>query len=341
MRTRTSWIPCVAVAALAACNGDVTEPGGESTHDDAAAKWVTLEGPELADELAASPVRTAPEPFVRLGVVWETRSSAPLEVSTSVNGESWSEWSAVNVLNVETEEVTSTVGSHDVAGGEPALYYRVRSSTGAEPVFLHVEFLDRTMVESTEVGEPVDDGEPIDDEAVQQLTTQALSVGGVTVNSRASWGARAPRCVSTHSPNRITIHHTATPTNDSLSVQARLRQIQAFHQDVNGWCDIGYQYLVSRDGRLWKGRGARQVGAHVTNNNTGNVGISVIGTYTSTNPTEHQLDRIAALVRGLHNEFNIPITTAKIKGHRNYGGTTCPGNKLYGKLGTIRSRAKN
>ncbi len=334
MRTRTSWIPCMAIAALAACGGDVTELGGESSHDDARAEWLTLEGPELADELAASPARTAPEPFVRLGIVWETRSGAPLEVSTSVDGASWSEWSAVDVLNVETEGVTSTVGSHDVAGGAAAMHYRVRSSSGAEPTFLHVEFLDQTLAESTE------DGEPVDDDGIGELT-QALSVGGVTVNSRASWGARAPRCVSSHSPNRITIHHTATPTNDSLSVPARLRQIQAFHQDVNGWCDIGYQYLASRDGRLWKGRGARQLGAHVANNNTGNVGISVIGTYTSTNPTEHQLNRVAALVRGLHNEFNIPITSAKVKGHRNYGGTTCPGNKLYGKLGTIRSRARN
>jgi len=333
MRTRTSWIPWIAIA-LAACGGEVADIGGESSHDDARAKSFTHEGPELADELAASPARTAPEPFVRLGIVWEARSGAPLEVSTSVDGASWSEWSAVDVLNVETEEVTSTVGSHDVAGGAAATHYRVRSSSGAEPTFLHVEFLDQTLADSTE------DGEPVEDDGIEQLT-QALSVGGVTVNSRASWGARAPRCVSSHSPNRITIHHTATPTNDSLSVTARLRQIQAFHQDVNGWCDIGYQYLVSRDGRLWKGRGARQVGAHVTNNNTGNVGISVIGTYTSTNPTEHQLNRIAALVRGLHNEFNIPITSAKIKGHRNYGGTTCPGNKLYGKLGTIRSRAKN
>jgi N-acetylmuramoyl-L-alanine amidase len=153
-----------------------------------------------------------------------------------------------------------------------------------------------------------EDGEPVEDDGTGELT-QALSVGGVTVNSRANWGARAPRCVSSHSPNRITIHHTATPTGDSLSVKARLRQIQAFH--------------------------ARRVGAHVTNNNTGNVGISVIGTYPSTKPTEHQLDRIAALVRGLHNEFNIPITSAKIEGHRDFGGTTCPDNKLHGKPGTI------
>lgn len=324
----------MAMAALAACNGDVTETGGESSHDDARAAWVTLEGPDLADELATSPAREAPEPFVRLGIVWESRSGAPLEVSTSVDGETWSEWSAVDVLNVETEEVTSAVASHDVAGGAAATHYRVRSSSGAEPTFLHVEFLDQTLAESTE------DGEPVDDDAIE-VQALALSVGGVTVNSRASWGARAPRCVSSHSPNRITIHHTATPTSDSLSVKARLRQIQAFHQDVNGWCDIGYQYLVSRDGRLWKGRGARQVGAHVTNNNTGNVGISVIGTYTSTNPTEHQLNRIAALVRGLHNEFNIPINTARVKGHRDFGGTTCPGNRLYGKLGAIRSRARN
>jgi N-acetylmuramoyl-L-alanine amidase len=333
MRNRTSWIPCFAIATLAACAGDVAEVGDDISHDDARATPLTLEGAQLIDELAASPVRTATEPFVRLGIVWEARSDAPLEVSTSVDGVTWSEWSAVDELNVETEGVTSTVGSHDVPG-DAAMHYRLRTSSGAEPTFLHVEFLDQTLADS------IEDGEPVEDDEIGELT-QALSVGGVPVNSRTSWGARRPRCVSSHSPNRITIHHTATPTSDSLSVPARLRQIQAFHQDVNGWCDIGYQYLVSRDGRLWKGRGARRLGAHVANNNTGNVGISVIGTYTSRKPTEHQLNRIAALVRGLHNEFNIRINSTRVKGHRDFGGTACPGNKLYDKLGTIRKRARN
>lgn len=171
--------------------------------------------------------------------------------------------------------------------------------------------------------------------------SQGLSVGGVGVNTRADWSARAPRCVSSHSPSRITIHHTVTPTNDSLSPQARLRQIQSFHQDVRGWCDIGYQFLVSRDGRLWEGRGATRLGAHVANANSGNVGISVMGTYTSTQPTEPQLDRIATLVRGLHSQYGIAINSDRIKGHRNFGGTSCPGDALYAKLGTIRSRASS
>jgi len=74
-------------------------------------------------------------------------------------------------------------------------------------------------------------------------------VGGANVNGRSVCGARAARCSSSHRPNRVTIHHTVTPTHDRLSPQARLRQIHSYHQDVRGWCDIGYHFLVSRDGQ--------------------------------------------------------------------------------------------
>jgi hypothetical protein len=51
------------------------------------------------------------------------------------------------------------------------------------------------------------------------------------------------------------------------------------------------------------------------------------------------MDQAAALLRGLKTKYGIPITSAKLKGHRDYGGTSCPGSALYAKLPTIRSRA--
>ncbi len=42
------------------------------------------------------------------------------------------------------------------------------------------------------------------------------------------------------------IHHTVTPEEDNLDdCAARVRSIQDYHMDTNGWSDIGY-----RQGRL-------------------------------------------------------------------------------------------
>jgi hypothetical protein len=317
--------------ALVACGGG--EILIEETRDDDLVASRTIEGDALVAELASSPVQEAPLPFVRLGLLWDAPGSADLEVSVSSDGQTWSDFAAAEVASIEAEGTASLVGSYEVAG-DPALYYRLRAAGGVQPTFVHIEFLEHTLVESLEDGGRVAE----DDEGVASATF-ALSVGGVAVNARSAWGARAPRCASNHTPNRITIHHTVTPTSDSMSPQARLRQIQSFHQNVRGWCDIGYQYLVSRDGRLWEGRGARRLGTHVANNNTGNVGISVMGTHTTTPATDTQLTQIARLVRGLASTYGIAITSSKIKGHRDYGGTECPGGALYAKLGTIRSRA--
>jgi len=141
---------------------------------------------------------------------------------------------------------------------------------------------------------------------------------------------------------RATIHHTVTPTKDSLTPPQRLRQIQRFHQVSRGWCDIGYNYLVSRDGRVWRGRGATTVGAHVSNSNTGNIGISFMGTYITTAPTETQMCQAAKLLRRLHEDFGgVSLNRTDVKGHRQFGGTSCPGDALMARIDKILRKARN
>jgi hypothetical protein len=162
------------------------------------------------------------------------------------------------------------------------------------------------------------------------------------VNSRSSWGARSPACnSSSHSPAKVTVHHTATPLPDSVSAQARVRQIQNYHIDSRGWCDIGYHFLVDWNGEMWQGRNETVRGAHVANNNTNNVGISFMGTYTSKSATGSQLNACAALLAWMNDRYSIPLNRTRIKGHRQYGGTSCPGNRLYGQLDDLVSRARN
>lgn len=327
-----SCVIASAIAALSACAGigDLAPEHERGDH----ASAITLSGEALAAELAASPVREAPVPFARIGLMWQAEAAASIEISVSVDGQTWSAWRAPEVLGVEVAEVAGFAGQVAVEGPELAGFYRLRAgSDTTPPTHVTLELLEQTLAEAIEDGEMLDQAPP---------APIALTIGGAEVNSRASWGARAPKCVTNHSPNRFTIHHTVTPNNDSMSPPARLRQIQSYHQNVRGWCDIGYQYLVSQDGRLWEGRGAARLGSHVGGANTNNVGISFMGDHSSLPPTAAQIDATGALIAGLADRYDISLASdAKVKGHRDQGQTSCPGNALYARLDDIRASARD
>ena len=149
------------------------------------------------------------------------------------------------------------------------------------------------------------------------------------VVSRAQWGARnTGPCGSSHRPQYLTIHHTATPNNDSFTPAARMRQMQAYHIDNRGWCDFGYHFTVGIDGRVYQGRDPDATGAHVGDWNTNNVGISVVGTFTDTPPRQTQLDALTDISRWVVNRYGIPRSRNNIRGHKEWPGHTtnsCPG----------------
>ena len=67
-------------------------------------------------------------------------------------------------------------------------------------------------------------------------------------------------------------HCTATPEGKDYTVD----DIRAWHKQ-RGWSDIGYHYVVYRDGRIMVGRPVGQVGAHTEGHNSGTVGPSYVG----------------------------------------------------------------
>jgi uncharacterized protein with LGFP repeats len=187
---------------------------------------------------------------------------------------------------------------------------------------------------------------------------------------RASWGAdeslvKDPPEYS-QTVKAVFVHHTDTTNSysctDSPSI---IRSIFLYHVQSNGWNDIGYNFLVDKCGTIFEGRAGgvdRPVlGAHTYGFNTDTSGVAVLGTYTSTAPSQAAVDsvaRIAAWKLGLHggdptgkttlteradggkypNGANVTFYT--ISGHRDGFATACPGDQLYAKLGAIRTEAK-
>jgi hypothetical protein len=330
----------LSLALVAGCGGRSDLVTDLSTHEHADdVERVVLEGDALASELTTSPAHEAPVPFQRLGLMWDAAITARLEVSTSLDGQTWSEWKEVTVTHVEAEQISSFVGHLDVDSETAAQFYKLRSADPSLPNFVAVEFLQDAAMEDGE-GSVEAEGELIEGDFTE--LSSPLSFGGVTVNPRSAWGAKAPNCRSSTVPQRFTIHHTVTPTNDTMTPESRLRQIQAFHMNSRGWCDIGYNFLMSRDGRLWEGRGAKTLGAHAGGDNGNNMGISVIGTYMTVGINAAQMTGISSLIRGMSQDFRITVSSTTVKGHRQVGttATSCPGDTLFKQLPTIISNAK-
>jgi len=192
--------------------------------------------------------------------------------------------------------------------------------------------------------------------------------------TRAEWGAdesvkrTTGRCRRRFFPvQQLFVHHTAGVNADPHPA-ATMRAIYWFHTVRRGWCDIGYNFVISPDGRVFEGRWARTyrpwetpdaenlsgdvvMGAHVADHNGGSVGISMMGNYSNArapDPMRTSLVRMLAWEADRHNlsprahhVYRSPVSSLAerlpvLAGHRDGGYTECPGNFLYGALPGIR-----
>jgi hypothetical protein len=296
----------------------------------------TAEGEDLLSQLTPGGdgwSHLAPLPaetfFDRVGLRFDAKAVVEIEVRTSPDaGETWGTW---RPLTLTYKDGIAHNAHADVTNDGMLVELRFRAPVEAELSFVTVELIEKTAAVA-------EDEAQIDLE--QSGTEQGLATDGLLV-TREQWGARQRVCGSIHTPNKITIHHTVTPNNDSMSMPARMRQIQAFHIDSRGWCDIGYHFLIGQDGKVYQGRYENRSGAHAANANINNAGISFIGDYTTVTPTDAMLDAAASIVDALASAYNISRNRTFIKGHREVGttSTSCPGNKLFGLLQNIIDRS--
>jgi hypothetical protein len=180
----------------------------------------------------------------------------------------------------------------------------------------------------------------VDGEARKSLeTVPAPAPPASGAVSRASWGAHPPK--QDYTPDsyvKITLHHTDGPQTTTL---ARSKQevlfIQEFHQNGRGWNDIAYHFLVDGAGNVFEGRPEGTLGAHTKNNNTGNLGIAMLGTHhpPKDDPiTRAKEDAVGALGRYAVEKY--AIDPSLLKGHRDYKSTDCPGDLGYARLQALK-----
>ena len=82
---------------------------------------------------------------------------------------------------------------------------------------------------------------------------------------------------STRTIKEIILHCSATPEGKDYSVDT----IRKWHLQ-RGFSDIGYHYVIYRDGSIHNGRDVNISGAHCTNHNSKSIGVCYIGGLDST-----------------------------------------------------------
>jgi hypothetical protein len=202
--------------------------------------------------------------------------------------------------------------------------------------------------------------------------------GAPNIVTRAEWGANESVKRTGGSCRRrfynvqqLFVHHTAGSNFDD-NPKATMRAIYWYHTVRRGWCDLGYNFVIGQNGKIYEGRWARKYrpwethnsedskgravsGAHVANFNSGSVGVSLMGNFDNAPippVMRRSLARLLAWEADRHNlpprgrhtyrnpETGLTRRLPYIAGHRDAGSTACPGRRVYAALPKIRRDVK-
>lgn len=169
------------------------------------------------------------------------------------------------------------------------------------------------------------------EEAVKEFQkSKGLKVDGIVGSQTLAYLIPLRLKKSSRYINELIVHCSATPEGKDYSVE----DIRADHKK-QGWSDIGYHYVIYRDGTVHMGRDVDLVGAHCAKNghNQHSIGICYIGGVENKPNTPYHLlkakdtrtDAQKAALLSLLFDLKKLYPQAKIYGHRDFdSGKECP-----------------
>ncbi len=254
-------------------------------------------------------------------------------------------------------------------------------AVGTDGAEVEAFFLTRDLTGTGGEGEGVSEGEDVSEDGPSPRVAGRVQTGpgGPAIVPRSGWtgngwasdnGGCAGGPWYSDNLQAVVIHHTVTGNGYGRDdVDDLLRAIHYSHVEINGWCDIGYNFLVDRFGTVWEGRagGVERpvIGGHAKGFNTATMGIALLGQHQSrarpasaapTSDAEEAARALAQWKLGRHgidptgqtwlrNRSSRPphrLTEGRwhlvptILGHRHVGVTSCPGDLGLGVVDHLR-----
>lgn len=344
------------------------------------------------DDLPAPDVLTREldtDPYSVLGVTWDAApdlEGVVIRYRYRTAG-AWTDWEAAGASDIapdtEGADTTGTRGATDpiVAVDADGLQIWAEADEGSV-TGLKAVLIDPGEDPAPVVADVVPSAGTTGDAAVSSAVYRTAGAGTVqpaasypspAIISRAAWGADESlrSCQSDVSTQMVSaaVHHTASSNSyTAADVPGLLRGFYSYHtrseaSGGRGWCDIGYNMLVDKFGRVFEGRAGSIdqtiVGVHTGGFNSRTFGVSAIGEYGSAAAPAAMLEAIAQTIAWKFSQLRIrgngtvamvsgggatkyPAGTVvnfpTIYGHRDASQTSCPGQNLYNALGDIRGR---
>ncbi|MFH2095609.1 MAG: peptidoglycan recognition family protein, partial [Bacteroidota bacterium] len=295
------------------------------------------------------------------GISTVTPGVSPLDFSvdyrTLGTNAKWSTWKTAMVETTPEETPTGMFWTELMfaAGENPehAIELRIHISSKVTPASIRLELMDITSAERK----------------FEPAEKSGMRPGGCppfpTVIDRSVWlepyyGTQSYTPTVIY-PTHCVVHHGASPDTytDGAAV---VRSYWNYHVNTLGWSDIGYNWLFDKYGNIYQGRKNSDMinldvqGAHAGASNPYSIGVNFLGNADVTTPTAVQLNSLYAFLgwwfdtRGYDPTTSASLvlqsggtaTVPRILGHKdtNIGGTSCPGDTLYGYLPTIRIQTK-
>jgi hypothetical protein len=300
-----------------------------------------------------------------VGISWTGSSFAAFQVRART-GDHWTEWLDMDGSPAE----------------QPDAHSPRKQLTSAGPAWLAHDF--RTVEVKVTAG-------TISGVQLHALDTESADGGGLSLGPdgagaavtppfiipRAQWGAdeswrnQADGCegyplyTTNSGVSFAVVHHTVNSNDYSPSDSAGLiRGIYYFHTHSNGWCDIGYNFLVDRFGQIFEGRygGVNRpvLGGHAGGFNAGSTGVAMLGDYDAApvpaaaygalvqllgwKLAYHGVDPLGTVTHTVAESdcncqrwpVGTTVTLPTIIGHRDVDSTGCPGQYLYALLPQLR-----
>ena len=129
-----------------------------------------------------------------------------------------------------------------------------------------------------------------------------------------------PRAVT----EAIFVHCSAT----KASMNVGLREIRQWHKE-QGWLDVGYHFIIRRDGTIEEGRPVDVVGSHVKDWNSKSVGVCLVGGIDDKGKFEANFTPVQMQsLRGLLQTLMVQYPEAKLMAHHQVAPKACPSFNL-------------
>jgi N-acetylmuramoyl-L-alanine amidase len=173
----------------------------------------------------------------------------------------------------------------------------------------------------------------ITEEAVKMFqATHGLTVDGIVGPATLARLIPVRLKKSKRHINEVIIHCTATKEGRDYTVD----DIRKWHRE-RGWSDIGYHYVIYRDGQIAVGRDVDIAGAHCAGHNTFSIGVSYVGGCDENmKPKDTRTQEQKCAMLNLLVLMRATYPGIKIVGHNYYDkGKACPSfdaNREYRRL---------